>query len=364
MKVLCIFLCSVSVGTYAQFSSGSILRQNGERVHGYTKVESVNELYFKAESGENAQQQLPDEVLEVMVGGRCWRSISTTGNKREFAALRLKGKLSVYEIGYRVLIQKDSSEVFELKLVLDRNARENAKYRGILNALTSDCAGLSASSIGGSIDDVIAFAERYNTCKGSSSKRFSIETERTKKIDFSCWAGVTWADINTSNYFALSNIAFAKSSSFTVGGRLGLDMSRSQNTRAVFDVSYLQANYAAPADFVDIRSSLLRASVGLQQKFNLIGFRPYVLGGFAVHFPLDFTVKVTSITPPLVYEETKNGNIGAWAGVGVAKQIQRSVAVFAEVRGEASSGYGARGGPNRLGSLPTYFSVVFGISLQ
>lgn len=367
-KVLAILLLSlffvISIKTRAQFSEGSILTKDGESLRGYARVGSDNRIYFKKDNSTTEQQQFPEQILEVMVGSACWRSITMSGGQPFFASLLLKGKMSVYETNNRLFVQKDTSDVFELRIVLDRNSRENAKYRGILNALASDCSGLSASGIGASVEEVVSFAQKYNECKGSSSINFLAKSERQKKIDFGVWAGITLADINTSNYFALSNIVFSKSTSFTIGGRVALDMSRNGSTRMLFDVSYLQANYAAPADLIDIKSQLIRAGIGVQRNFMLAGVRPYLVGGVAVHFPIDFTVEVTRVVPTVVYQETKNGNIGLWAGLGVIKPIKNHFSVFAELRAEASSGYGARGGPNRLGSLPTYFSVVVGVSVK
>jgi hypothetical protein len=353
-----------SIETRAQFFEGSILTKDGESLKGYARVGSDNRIYFKKDNSTTEQQQSPEHVLEVMVGNACWRSITVSGSPALFASLLLKGKMSVYEANNRIFVQKDSSDFFELRIVLDRNSRENAKYRGILNALASDCTGLSASGIGASVEEVVSFAQKYNECKGSSSTNFLAKSEKQQKIDFGLWAGITLADINTSNYFALSNIVFNKSSSFTIGSRVALDMSRSGSIRMLFDVSYLQANYTAPADLIDIKSQLVRTGIGVQRNFTLPGIRPYLAGGVAVHFPIDFTVAANRVVPTVVYQETKNGNIGIWAGLGVIKPIKNRVSVFAELRAEASSGYGARGGPNRLGSFPTYFSAVVGVSVK
>lgn len=290
--------------------------------------------------------------------------------ERIFMEVLEQGSVSLYQSPEAFYVQKNDT-IFhrllggETEEYIDgkRVIRENTEYLGILKYLMFDCPEVRENfghqNIYLTEKNLTKLIERYNSCMGEKSVSFK-EKKPWFNPAIGIAAGISSSQIkfttDLTGYQHLTN-NFDRSYSLMTGLNFELNSPRLNERLALYaGIFYLATKYQSFSTVergsyhrennVKINLKQLQAPLGLRYTFPKRNFTPYINLGVSGTFHLETSssylseLKLSSgsLTEEEEAIQINKNQFGYWGGIGVKKQMNKGLILFAEIRYEKTNG--------------------------
>jgi hypothetical protein len=345
-------------GAQSDFRKGFIITTKADTVHGLVNFRESAQAHrscgFKRTNDGAVETYAPDDILGYgFINDKTFEVIDIAEPNqpasRFFLEVLVRGKATLYEMDSKFWIIKEGQPLQQLTNTAsevfvggNRVIKYTNAHISTLNILLADCAAVrpEIQNVQLSQKTLTSLIDKYNKCNGGSSKIYK-ENKAWSKIQAGLIGGMIYSTLD----------GFDPAISSTMGASINI-MSPRLTERIAFHLDLL---YTAPEfyrytettsgsntkrDYTTIELQQLKIPMSVRYIFPEKSFTPYFDVG------LVSVINVRSSASRLI--EIENGNVvetfqgdfvpfqknqfGFWGGIGVVKNVGKSIAAFAEFR--------------------------------
>lgn len=369
--VLFLSLFTLICNAQSTFSSGYIVKHDGDTITGFIK-ERGNQFYgstceFRKDKSSDWQTFSPQDLQGFGIGGRVF--ITDLPNQEKwkpntrFIEFLLKGKASLYyaesyAVAYKdstVFVNKEKTTINHLGDQRTLSGSDYLKYSS--SYFISDCFDLvgSLNRLPMNHTAMVNFIGNFNKCIKS---KYTVFYDKKIKIYVGAMVGFQYSSLNFGNQNQmdsyLSNANYTSKSDVVISGRMKVYIPQVNNRFSVFlDGQYSTKNFSAFYQYSDASSEAIYTGEinysHIYISLNIAYQSPYsveVYGGFGVDVIkeesqrneeeklMDGVVEINDLEP-FVF----NTNQYKW-NVGIIKSVElKSTPIFLDVRYSRGLGF-------------------------